>query len=59
MALRDTDYIEEKAFVSLSADCDELVRRLSSITKTLREKSVGVHESPDTAPFFLYATPNS
>jgi len=59
--LRDTDYIEENVFESLSTDCDELIRILSAITKTLREKSDGVHEAPDPDPFSLYAppTPNS
>lgn len=36
--LRDTDYIETKLVESLLTDCDELLRLLGSITKTLREK---------------------
>lgn len=36
--LRDTDYIETKLAESLLTDCDELLRLLGSITKTLREK---------------------
>ena len=57
--LHDTDYIETPVFESMHTDCDELVRILSATTKTLREKANSVHESPDTDPFFLYATPNS
>lgn len=36
--LRDTDYVEPKLAESLLTDCDELLRLLGSITKTLREK---------------------
>jgi len=57
--LHDTDYIETPAFESLYADCDELIRILSAITKTLREKTCTVHESPDFDPDSLYSTPNS
>ncbi len=60
--LHDTDYIETPAFDSMYADCAELIRILTAITKTLREKANAVHESPDLDPFSLYAsqlpTPN-
>ena len=36
--LRDGQYIEEHLAASLLFDCDELIRMLSSITKTLREQ---------------------
>jgi len=55
--LHDTDYIETPAFESMYADCDELVRLLSSTTKTLREKANSVHESPDFDPDSLYSFP--
>lgn len=55
--LRDTDYIEPKAFDSLYDDCDELIRILSSITKTLREKNAEVKEPPDFDPDALYSSP--
>jgi len=42
--LHDTDYIDTPAFESMRADNDELIRILSSITKTLREKYATVHE---------------
>jgi four helix bundle protein len=61
--LYDTDYMETPAFDSMSADCEELFRILTAITKTLREKASAVHESPDLDPFSLCApqllTPNS
>jgi four helix bundle protein len=61
--LHDTDYIEASAFESLHADCEELIRILTAITKTLREKGNCVHETSDLDPFSLYApqllTPNS
>ena len=61
--LHDADYIETPAFESMFADCEELIRILASITKTLREKANAVYESPDLDPFFTYApqllTPNS
>lgn len=56
--LHDTEYIETPAFSSMYADGEELVRILSAITKTLREKSGAVHEDPATDPFSLYS-PNS
>ena len=55
--LHDTDYIETPAFESMYADCDELVRLLSSTTKTLREKANSVQESPDFDPDSLYSFP--
>ncbi len=57
--LHDTDYIETPAFDSMYADCDELVRILSATTKTLREKTSSVQESPDFDPDTLYSTPKS
>jgi len=57
--LHDTNFIDNAAFESMYADGDELVRILSSITKTIRERNGCVHEPPDKDPFFLYATPNS
>jgi four helix bundle protein len=36
--LRDGKYLEPKLANSLLGDCDELVRILSSITKTTRER---------------------
>ena len=36
--LRDTDYLTESEHLSISADCRELHKMLSSITKTTREK---------------------
>ena len=61
--LHDTDYIGTPDFESLYADCEELFRILTAITKTLREKASAVHESADLDPLSLYApqllTPNS
>ena len=58
--LRDTDYLDSAAFDSLYADCDELVRILSSITKSLREKYSSVHESFDPETYcHQLLTPNS
>lgn len=62
--LHDTDSLETSTFDSLYADCDELVRILSSITKSLREKYTSAHESfdpdaygdPSNTPF---STPHS
>ena len=54
--LHDTDYIETAAFDSLQADCEELIRLLSSITKTLREKNGCLHESFDFDPASIYST---
>ena len=66
--LHDTNYIATPSFESIYADSDELVRILSAITKSLREKYTSVHESfdiddlysaepPPLNPQFL--TPNS
>ena len=35
--LKDSDYIDEKTFASIYADCDELIRLLVSIVKTAKE----------------------
>ncbi len=35
--LRETDYIDNKLSESLMTDCDELLRILSSITKSMRQ----------------------
>ena len=34
MLLKDSDYLDEKTFVSIHTDCDELIRLLVSILKT-------------------------
>jgi len=39
MLLKDSDYIDEKTFSSIHADCDELIRLLVSIVKTTKEKN--------------------
>lgn len=59
--LHDTDYIETAAFESLRTDCEELIRILSSITKTLREKNGCVCEASafDPDPLYSSPTPNS
>ena len=36
--LFDSEYISEKEYNSIKSDCEELMRLLSSITKTTREK---------------------
>jgi len=36
--LYETAYISEEQYLSISSDCDELRKMLSSITKTLKEK---------------------
>ena len=36
--LHDGEYITEKQYSSVKRDCDELMRILSSITKTTRER---------------------
>ena len=35
--LKDSEYIDEKTFTSIYADCDELIRLLVSIVKTAKE----------------------
>ncbi len=63
--LHDTDYIESPVFHSIYADCDELIRILSSITKSMREKGIYVHEKSDEDTLDGYSsnsqllTPNS
>jgi four helix bundle protein len=37
MLLKDSEYIDEKSFVSIHNDCDELIRLLVSIVKTSKE----------------------
>ena len=37
--LRDSDYLEPKLAQSLLKDCDELIKLLSSITKTTKNKT--------------------
>lgn len=44
---------------TISSGCEELVRILSAITKTLREKNGSVRETSDFNPESLYSTPNS
>ncbi len=39
--LHASNYLEDAAYQSISADCGELLRMLSSITKTTREKKEG------------------
>lgn len=39
LLLKESNYITNEQFVSLLNDCEELNRMLSSITKTLREKT--------------------
>ena len=34
----ETDYISEKQFFSLDQDCEELIRLLTAITKTLSKE---------------------
>ena len=38
MLLKDSEYIDEKTFVSIHKDCDELIRLLVSIVKTSKER---------------------
>ena len=40
MLLKDSDYIDEKSFVSIYQDCSELIRLLISIVKTTKETHV-------------------
>jgi four helix bundle protein len=35
--LRDSDFIEEKAFTSIQTDCTELIRLLTAITKSSKK----------------------
>lgn len=49
--LHDANYIEATVFQTIYADCDELIRILSSITKSMREKGVYVHENSDDDTF--------
>jgi len=55
--LHDTDYIDTSVFESMYGDCDELVRILSSISKSLREKYPSVHESLDPDDFSVDDAP--
>jgi len=38
MLLKDSEYVDEKTFSSIHADCDALIRLLVSIVKTTKEK---------------------
>ena len=40
MLLKDSDYFDEKSFISIQHDCVELMRLLISIVKTTKEKHV-------------------
>jgi len=40
LLLKDSDYIDEKGFISIHKDCVELIRLLISIIKTSKEKYV-------------------
>ena len=37
MLLKDTDYLDEKTFISIVNDCKEIIRLLISIVKTSKE----------------------
>ncbi len=39
--LRDSDYLEEKLAMSFLDDCDELLRIIGSIVKTMKKREVG------------------
>src|SRR5258708_5870204 len=39
MLLKESDYLDEKEFNSINADCSELIRILISIVKTTKEKT--------------------
>jgi len=39
MLLKDSEYIDEKTFLSISQDCEELVKLLASIVKTSKNKN--------------------
>ena len=41
MLLKDSEYMDEKTFISIHDDCDELIRLLVSIVKTTKEKNNG------------------
>jgi len=41
MLLKDSEYLDEKTFVSIYKDCDELIRLLVSIVKTAKENNHG------------------
>ena len=41
MLLKDSEYIDEKTFASVHADCDELIRLLVSIVKTTKHNKYG------------------
>jgi len=43
--LKDTDYIEEKIFSSLFADCNEIISMLVSTIKTMKNKKLLTHSS--------------
>ena len=39
MLLKDSEYMDEKTFISIHDDCNELIRLLVSIVKTTKEKN--------------------
>jgi len=41
LLLKDSEYIDEKTFLSIHTDCDELIRLLVSIVKTSKYKLYG------------------
>lgn len=58
--LHDTGFIDSPIFQSMYTDCDELIRLLASITKTMREKGAYVHENSYEDELNGYSqTPNS
>lgn len=38
--MKDTDYIDNKAFASIHSDCVELIKILTASTKTLKKKAL-------------------
>jgi four helix bundle protein len=43
--VHDSNYIDDNAFRSISVDCEELIKILGSITKTLRSRMESYEES--------------
>ncbi|MDR0798713.1 MAG: four helix bundle protein [Dysgonamonadaceae bacterium] len=39
MLLKDSEYIDEKCFLSIHSDCSELIRILASIVKTTKQNN--------------------
>ncbi len=48
--LHDSKLLEDKAYQSILADCEELMKILSSITKTMKEKLNGTPSRPHPNP---------